>query len=82
MLQLPIGSQGRTPNFNPMGYDSEVFLHAPRMPKIVGEGRVGVILGAIFVYLLHCLLIQVGYLAKKRSPFDTNVWEHEETQQL
>ena len=42
----------------------------------------GVLLGAILIWLLHCLVIQVGYLAKNRSPFSTNVWEHEQTQQL
>ena len=43
MLQLPAGGEGSTPDFNPMGCHSEVFLHAPRMPKIIGEGRVGVL---------------------------------------
>ena len=40
--QLPAGGKGTTPNFNPMSYYSEVFLHAPGMPKIASEGGVGV----------------------------------------
>ena len=43
MQQLPAGGEGTTPYFNPMGYHSEVFLHALGMPKIAGEGGVGVL---------------------------------------
>ena len=43
MPQLPAGGEGTTPYFNPMGRHSEVFLHAPGMPKIAGEGGVGVL---------------------------------------
>ena len=43
MPQLPAGGEGTTPYFNPMGCYSEAFLHALGMPKIVGEGRVGVL---------------------------------------
>ena len=43
MPQLPVGGEGTTPYFNLMGCHSEVFLHAPGMPKIAGEGRVGVL---------------------------------------
>ena len=41
-VATPRGARGLTPNFNPMGYQSDVFLHALGMPKIVGEGGVGV----------------------------------------
>ena len=47
MPQLPGGGEGTTPYFNPMGYHSEVFLHALGMPKIAGEGGVGVLPCAI-----------------------------------
>ena len=39
----PSWGRGDYPYFNPMGCHSEVFLHAPGMPKIVGEGGVGVL---------------------------------------
>ena len=80
MPQLPARGEGTTPYFNPMGCHSEVFLHAPRMPKIAGEGGVGVLPCAVLTNLLHCLLIQAGYLTKKRNPFDTDSWENEEAQ--
>ena len=48
MPQLPGGGEGTTPYFNPMGCHSEVFLHAPGMPKTAGEGRVGVLPCAVF----------------------------------
>ena len=43
MPQLPSGGVGTTPDVDPMGYNSEVFLHARGMPKIAGEGGVGVL---------------------------------------
>ena len=43
MPQLPTGGEGTTPYFNSMGCYSEVFLHALGMPKIAGEGGVGVL---------------------------------------
>ena len=43
MPQLLAGGEGTTPYFHPMGYHSEVFLHAPGMPKIASEDRVGVL---------------------------------------
>ena len=43
MPQLLAGGEGTTPYFNPMGCHSEVFLHASGMPKIAGEGGVGVL---------------------------------------
>ena len=49
MIQLPAGGEGTTPNFNPMSYHSEVFLHTPRMPKIVGEGGVGILPGPVLM---------------------------------
>ena len=48
MMQLPVGGEGTTPNFNPMSCNSELFLHAPGMPKIAGEGGMGVLLGPVF----------------------------------
>ena len=47
MLQLPTGGEGTTSNFNSMGCHSEVLLHAPGMPNIVGEDAEGVLLGAV-----------------------------------
>ena len=47
MTQLLVGGEGTTSGFNPMSYHSEVFFHAPRMPKIVGEGGVGVLPGPV-----------------------------------
>ena len=82
MTQFLVGAEGTTPDFNPMGWHSDVFLHAPGMPNIVGEGRVGVLPGRVLMYLVHCLVIQAGYLAKDRNPFDTHVREYEQTQQL
>ena len=49
MPQVPSGGEGTAPNVDPMGYHSEVLLHAPRMPKIAGEGRVGVLPSLVFV---------------------------------
>ena len=49
MAQLLAGGEGSSPYFNPMGYHSEVFLHAPGMPKIVGEGGLGVLPCAILM---------------------------------
>ena len=37
------GGEETTPDFNPMSCHSEVFPHAPGMPKTAGEGRVGVL---------------------------------------
>ena len=74
MPQLPGGGEGTAPDVDPMGCHSEVLLHAPRMPKIAGEGGVGVLPGLVLAYLVHCLLIQGGYLAKNRNLFDTQVW--------
>ena len=82
MTQLPVEGEGTTPDFNPMSCHSEVFHHAPGMPKIAGEGGVGVLLGPILMYLVHYLIIQAGYPEKNRNPFDTHVREHEQTQQL
>ena len=47
MPQLPGGGEGIVPDVDPMGCHSEVLLHAPRMPKIAGEGGVGVLLGLV-----------------------------------
>ena len=47
MPQLLAGGEGTTPYFNPMGCHSEVLLHAPGMPKITSEGRVGVLPGLV-----------------------------------
>ena len=47
MPQLPGGGEGTAPDVNPMGSHSEVFLHSPRMPKIAGEGGVGVLPGVV-----------------------------------
>ena len=47
MPQLPGGGEGTAPDVDPMGYHSEVFLHAPRMPKVTGEGGVGVLPGLV-----------------------------------
>ena len=47
MPQLPGGGEGTPPDVNPMGCHSEVFLHAPRMPKIASEGVVGVLPGLV-----------------------------------
>ena len=74
MPQLPSGGEGTAPDVDPMGCHSEVLLHAPGMPKIAGEGGVGVLPGLVPVQLVHCLLIQGGYLAKNRNLFDTQVW--------
>ena len=49
MVQLPVGGEGTTPYFNPMGYQSEIFLHALGMPKIACEGGVGVLPCAILM---------------------------------
>ena len=46
-LQLPGGGEGIAPDVDPMGCHSEVVLHAPGMPKIVGEGGVGVLPGLV-----------------------------------
>ena len=47
MLQLLGGNQGSTPDFNLMGCHTEVLFHAHGMPKIAGEGGVGVLPDAI-----------------------------------
>ena len=47
MLQLLGGGEGTSPNVDPMGCHTEVLLYAPRMPKIAGEGGVGVLLGLV-----------------------------------
>ena len=47
MPQLPGGGEGVAPDVDPMGCHSEVLLHAPGMPKIVGEGGVGVLPGLV-----------------------------------
>ena len=49
MTQLPAGGKGATPDFNPMSCHSEAFVHAPRMPKIAGEGGVGVFPGLVLM---------------------------------
>ena len=43
MPQLPGGGEGTAPDVDPSGCHSEVLLHAPRMPKITSERRVGVL---------------------------------------
>ena len=45
--QLQGGGEGTAPDVDPMGCHSEVLLHAPRMPKIAGEGGVGILLGLV-----------------------------------
>ena len=67
----PSWGRGDYPLFQSNGLSCEVFLHAPGMPKIAGEGRVGVLLGLALTYLVHYLLVQGGYLAKHRNLFDT-----------
>ena len=47
MLQLPGWGKGTAPNVDPMGYHSEVFLHALGTPKIASEGGVGVLPGLV-----------------------------------
>ena len=47
MPQLPGGAKGTAPDVDPMGCHSEVLLYAPGMPKIVGEGGVGVLPGLV-----------------------------------
>ena len=82
MPQLPGGGEGIAPDVDPMGYHSEVLLHAPGMPKIADEGGVGVLPGLFLAQLVHYLLIQGGYLAKNRNLFATQVWYREKAQQL
>ena len=48
MPQLPAGGKGSTPNFNPMGCHSEIFLHALVMPNFASGGRVGVLPAVVF----------------------------------
>ena len=47
MPQLPGGGEGTAPDVDPMGCHSEILLHAPGMPKIAGEGGVGIFLGLV-----------------------------------
>ena len=47
MPQLLGGGEGTTPDVDPMGCHSEVLVHAPGMPKIGGEGGVGVLPGLV-----------------------------------
>ena len=47
MPQLQGEGEGIGPNVDPMDYHSEVVLHAPGMPKIAGEGKVGVLPGLV-----------------------------------
>ena len=44
MPQLTGGGEGTAPDVDPVGCHSEVLLHAPGMPKIAGEGGLGVLL--------------------------------------
>ena len=71
MPQLLGRGEGTAPDVDLMGCHSEVVLHAPGMPKIAGEGGVGVLPSLVLTYLVHCLLIQGGYLEKNRNLFDT-----------
>ena len=47
--QLQSGGEGTAPDVDPMGCHSEVLLYAPGMPKIVGEGGVGVLPGLLLM---------------------------------
>ena len=49
MPQLPGGGEGTAPDVDPMGYHSKVFLYAPGMPKIAGEGGVGILPGPVLM---------------------------------
>ena len=55
-----------------MGGHSEVILHAPGMPNIVGEGEVGVLLGVVFTELCNCLVRQARYLKNIDVPSSKN----------
>ena len=54
MPQLPGWGDGTAPDVDLMGYHSEVLLHAPGMPKIVGEGGVGVLPGLVLTRDVPC----------------------------
>ena len=43
----PRWGRGTAPDVDPVGCHSEVFLHVPGMPKIAGEGGVGVLLDLV-----------------------------------
>ena len=45
----PSGGEGIAPDFNPMNCHTEVFLHAPGMPKIASKGEMGVLLGLVLL---------------------------------
>ena len=49
MPQLSVAGEESTLNFNPMGYHSELLLHALGMPKIASEGRVGIFPNAVLM---------------------------------